>query len=277
MIINYKELLPGTVGAVFNTYFAHPFDTIRVKMQNINSSYESSFTCFKNTYKNGGTRGIFSGVTLSLYGTIAESSVVFASNEYLKQNFYGVDRKTPLTLYQDMYIGSMSGLLATIVSCPFETIKCNMQIYPNKTSLDISKKYGITGLYKGFNASCMRNIPYYLLFFPIYNNYLHLTSNINGKDIHNMNLWHYSLSGGLAGATTWTLIYPLDVIKCNQQICEKSYITKSNIINTTKKIIKQYGYKGLFRGYVPTIMRAFPGNAGLLFGVEFTQNILDNN
>lgn len=112
--MDYKELIPGAVGSVFNAYIGHPFDTVRVRLQNVNNNYSSPLNCVTDTYKTEGTKGFFRGATSSLWEIMAESSVVFASNEILKQKIYGVDRKTP----PDIYTGYDDGVLIRICINP---------------------------------------------------------------------------------------------------------------------------------------------------------------
>jgi hypothetical protein len=269
------DFLPGAVGAMFNTYLGHPFDTIRVRMQNINNRYVSSINCLKSTYRNEGFFGIYRGSTASLCSIMAESSVVFATNKFLKQNIYGIEDNASLTVRQEMFIGSLSGFTATIAGCPFETIKCNLQINSNRSSeirQDISGKYRSVGLYRGFGASCVRNIAFYLLFFPFYSKYHDIISN-RSRSTCDQNLFNCAIAGGLSGATTWGIVYPFDVIKCNQQI----HGNKISFIQMTKKIHGTKGINGLYRGVVPTLIRAFPANAGLLLGVKWTETLLNGS
>jgi hypothetical protein len=174
-----------------------------------------------------------------------------------------------------MLIGSFSGFMATIVACPLETIKCNIQIDNQIDNqrlkiIDVIKKYKFNGLYNGFFASCGRNIPYYLLFFPFYSRYIDLISCITRRDKTKQNIIDYTLAGGLSGATTWSIIYPLDVIKCNQQI----HPEKIKILDMIKIIHKTKGLKGFYVGFMPTLIRSFPANAGLLLGIEITNHLI---
>lgn len=268
----FVNLLPGTIGAVLNAYVGHPFDTVRVRMQNVNGFYGSASECFIQTLKAEGIYGIFKGFTSSLCGIMAESSVVFCVNELIKRNLYNSTTKVSLSLHQDMMIGSVSGFVATIAACPFETIKCNIQV--NKSSqtsmTDAYCSIKLRGLFSGFSASCFRNIPFYLLFFPFYSRYIGLMSHMSNRNIKNHSITNLAIAGGLSGATTWACVYPMDVIKCNQQI----HKTKINIFQMMKTIYLKRGISGFYAGFYPTIFRAFPANAALVFGVEVTNFLL---
>lgn len=260
-----NDFLPGIIGGIMNTYAGHPFDTVRVRMQNINCGYNGSMDCLKKTYKKEGICGIYKGSLVSTCGLMAENSIVFAVNEKLKRNLHNVNGKQSLYLHQDMILGSASGFAASIVSCPFESIKCNLQVSEKKKSLNETFKN--KNLFNGFAATCFRTIPYYLFFFPIYTRTIDLMSWIKPKS--KQNIIDYSIAGGLGGAFTWGIVYPMDVIKCNQQLSDK----KISIVSMAKLLYKN---KGLYSGFTPTILRSFPANAGLIFGIETTKSILES-
>lgn len=277
-------ILPGIVGGITNTYVGHPFDTVKVRMQ-ADGNYRSATDCFYKICKNEGYRGVFKGSISSLYGTIAENSVVFGMNEILKRKFFNSNSKTPISLYHDVLVASASGIVATIVACPFETIKCAMQVDESnglekkgKTMYDVYRDYKFRGLYNGFGASCLRNIPYYVCFFPMYSRYINILSNSpfykNSKnDQHLKDLSMYMLAGGFTGATSWFFIYPLDVIKCNQQL----HPEKIGVIDVVSKIHNRGGIRSFYSGSLTTVVRAFPANIALVLGVEYTNYLLGND
>jgi solute carrier family 25 carnitine/acylcarnitine transporter 20/29 len=279
---------PSVVGAFCNTYVGQPFDTIRVRMQDIDTKYKTSVDCLQHTIKSEGYRGLFKGSVASLYAAIAENTVVFGVNELLKQKLFNSGTKYSLSLSHDMMIGSISGLAATIASCPLETIKCNMQIDTTQNLLSnknifngqmihMIKKLSITELYTGFGASCSRNIPFYILYFPLYSRYIELLEYVSKSDSTQntkISVINCAISGGLSGATTWAIVYPFDVIKCNQQIHTNTNI---NMLNMAKLIYKTNGLNGLYSGFSPTMYRAFFANFALMYGVELTNNMFGNH
>lgn len=279
----FKEIIvgtcPGIVGAFCNTYVGHPFDTVRVRMQDVSAPNRSAVQCFTSAYKNEGLKGLYKGAGSSMYAAVAENSVVFGVNEVIKRNFYQSDTKRSLSLGTDMLIGSVSGFAATIVACPFETVKCRMQINesncPTKrqTIVSICKELKISGLYSGFSASCSRNIPYYLLFFPLYSRYIDLLGRISSRPREIQGVLDYAVAGGMSGMTTWTFVYPFDVIKCNQQI----YREKINMWDMCKLLYGTKGIQSFYAGFYPTMIRAFFANASLLFGIEFSNKVLGLN
>jgi hypothetical protein len=260
---NYHlKFVNGAIGAIFNSIAGHPFDTIRVIQQDIKSKRLSSINVAKNILKVDGLKGLFRGFIPSTLGLMTETSTVFATNDILRELYIKKYDSKPNS-FEDIVIGGISGLSASFISCPFETIKCNLQVNTPLSS------YSFTKLYSGFWSICLRNIPLYSCFIPIYNLSISSIQNIQNKKYSELSLLDHATAGGITGVLSWTIIYPFDVIKCNQQIS----VNKLSLIDTASNMIKQRGIGSLYSGINTTIVRAFPANFALLFGVELGRRI----
>jgi solute carrier family 25 (mitochondrial carnitine/acylcarnitine transporter), member 20/29 len=286
----FRTLVPGTVGAIFNNYGAYPFDTIRVRTQDPRSKNRSSYSILRGIFSKGavgGFRDIYRGSTISAIGMVAENSIVFSANRLLKEKLYNIDVKSnrlgqsPLTFTQEMTIGFLSGSLSTVASCPFETIRSNIQVergeHRRSTILQISRRLGVSGLYRGFTPSYFRNVPFYMLFFPLYSQYADWISKIRGRSYSELGMGSQALAGGLTGATTWFLTYPLDFIKCNQQISPIE--SDSSMKSIVKRIYRSEGSVlrtclRMYRGVGLTMIRAFPAAGSLMVGVELANSFV---
>ena len=83
------------------------------------------------------------------------------------------------------------------------------------------------------------------------------------------------LAGGLAGQVFWLASYPSDVIK--QRIMTDPLGTGKKYKNwrtAARMVGKELGVRGIWRGFLPCFLRAFPANAAALSVFEAMIRIL---
>ena len=122
-----------------------------------------------------------------------------------------------------------------------------------KAFSSILRVEGIRGLYTGVTATLMRDAPFSSIYYMFYSQLRKLTeANSNG--------WSQPLSqsatsfmcGLMAGFAASVVTQPPDVIKTHMQLRPDKY---RNVRLTTVAILNEHGFRGLFRGIVPRMIR----------------------
>ena len=126
---------------------------------------------------------------------------------------------------------------------------------------------GIFGLYRGMVATILREIPSFAGYFCVYEGF---KGHFKSTALHD-SVWNPIISGGFAGIAAWLPCYPQDVIKSVIQSNE----SKLTIFEASKLIYKNSGLKGFFKGFTPTMIRAFPANAATFLGYELIMTTLN--
>ncbi len=98
------------------------------------------------------------------------------------------------------------------------------------------------------------------------------SSNIDEAD--KLNSIGIFLAGGLAGSTSWSIIFPMDSVKSRMQTSDMTSPSKINFLSVAKIIYNSQGVTGFYRGWSSAIMRAFPANAALFLGYETAMSLL---
>ena len=84
------------------------------------------------------------------------------------------------------------------------------------------RSQGVRGLWNGYTATLLRDVPFSALYWPLYEQTKHLlntcTYSANIVAIYNHNFIINFLSGLLAGSVASTVTLPFDVIKTLKQI-----------------------------------------------------------
>ncbi|KAJ1891324.1 hypothetical protein GGF37_005202 [Kickxella alabastrina] len=286
------EFVAGTMGGWAQVVVGHPFDTIKVRMQTQPNPpvYSGGMDCLRATIKGEGMAGLYKGVTSPLAGIGFCNAVVFAANGYflrlLQSNSSG-----PLTLNQKAMAGGLAGGVMSFLNCPVELLKVKLQTQSAIAAVAGHKPYtgvfncgvrtfqerGLKGLYRGLGITIMRDIPSFWGYFGLYEGLKAalVYRRLGVADGSKSNGAEQFLAGGFAGIAAWLTAYPQDVIKSRMQMDYK-YKTTSDAFKALLHESKGGNWRIFFRGFGPTILRAFPANAATFVMYEWTMKALSS-
>lgn len=128
--------------------------------------------------------------------------------------------------------------------------------------LKISRNEGVKSLWSGLSPTLVLALPTTVLYFVAYEQIrvrlkdLHLNHlQLSDPDEYEMPMIIPLVSGCTARCFAVTVVNPLELIRTKMQSEKMSY---SEVGSAFKKMINQYGVRGLFKGLLPTIMRDAP-------------------
>ncbi len=121
-----KHFLAGSFSGVALILVGHPFDTIKVRLQNEGSlgKFKGPLDCLIQTIKNEKIRGLYKGALLPMvtYGFI--NSIMFGIMEFCKDNKRKKSKNQELTVPQVMGCATITGLFfLPFIVTPIEHIK----------------------------------------------------------------------------------------------------------------------------------------------------------
>lgn len=276
MLFTNKSLF--ITGGAATVAVGQPLDTVKVKMQTFPETYPNSIKCFMSTLRNEGVfRGLYAGTTPSLAANVAENAVLFCAYGYCKKAVSMVTGRhdNEMTVLDKATSGFFAAFFSSFALCPTELIKCKLQALRETNSKPISataltksilRQQGIGGLYNGLTSTIAREMPGYFAFFGGIEGTKHLLvkyTSIKDESHPLMPL----LAGGVGGMCLWLAIFPFDLIKSRIQV-ENSKLSLNTML---VKIVREEGFRTLYRGLTPTLIRTFPATAALLFTIEKTR------
>lgn len=279
------DLVAGALGATACVYVGQPLDTLKVKMQTFPHLYPNLKICFKETLrKDGIVRGLYAGTVPSLAANVAENSILFAAYgvcQTLVAKGIGVQKTEDLSTVANGVSGFLAAFWSSLALCPTELVKCRLQalreshiekgleppkIGPFQLTSQILKSDGIPGLFRGLKPTFMREMPGYFFFFYSYE----LSRDMfrkEGQTKDEIGPLRTIVSGGIAGTTLWTIIFPADVIKSRQQVAGSS----EPMFRLGYDIYRREGLAALYNGLTPTVLRTFPATGALFFAYEYSR------
>ncbi|XP_072448102.1 mitochondrial glutamate carrier 1 isoform X3 [Chiloscyllium punctatum] len=230
------------------------------------------------------TSATFNGAAVNLTLVTPEKAIKLAANDFFR-HMLSKDGKQ-LTLIKEMLAGCGAGTCQVIVTTPMEMLKIQLQdagrlaaqqklmtaqsvtgravegpissasqatstIKSPQTATQITKELlrskGIAGLYKGLGATLLRDVPFSIVYFPLFAN----LNKLGQKNPDERSPFYVSfISGCIAGSTAAVAVNPCDVIKTRLQslqrgINEDSY---SGIVDCTRKIWRNEGARAFLKG-----------------------------
>jgi len=229
--------------------------------------------CVRQTIRGEGVGGLFKGFSPALTSAMTENAVVWTVNSFLRDmvESHASDGSFEINRKQHAMLGAMTGVVSSCCICPAEVIKVRQQTRTIKQPAlvllkEVIRSKGPRGLFLGVGPLLLRDVPFYFLFFGAMETYFDLVA--HGEE----SLFHSAVGGGLAGSFAWAVVFPLDVIKTRAQV----FGTKAGILSTVRTITKNQGVTSLYRGWLPAVLRGFPANGALVFGVQGSRMLLDS-
>ena len=171
------------------------------------------------------------------------------------------------SLCVDLLAGFVSGATCKLYEHPFDTIKVLMQVNPKgvyRNSFDCLKKtvslYGFKGLFRGLQFPLIGSVAENGLTFVSYS---FCKRCLGVTESEQMTLTQMVLSGMGSGVCISFLLTPVELLKCNLQI-EQSFSNSPNpkkltTMGVIRKVVREGGFNGLFRGLNVTLLREIPG------------------
>jgi solute carrier family 25 S-adenosylmethionine transporter 26 len=246
------SLLSGGFAGTVVDVTLFPLDTIKTRMQSSRGFMAS-----------GGFRGIYRGLGPAALGSAPTAALFFVTYEASKSTLLKKSPNTPEAVVH-MLSASLGELLACLLRVPTEVVKQRMQTQGAATFFGVVKKVhqsaGIKGFYAGFSATIMREIPFSLIQFPLYEA---AKRNLR-ESTHNDSSIAAALCGSASGAIAAAATTPMDVAKTRLMLgADKHGVAYRGFASTLSRVYKEGGVRLLFAGVVPRV--TWIGIGGFVF------------
>lgn len=159
--------------------------------------------------------------------------------------------------------GAIAGACAKTVIAPLDRTKINFQsstqVYSFRAAwhflVNTYQKEGILNLWRGNSATMARIIPYAAIQFSAHEQWKKLLK-VDSVDHMEESKLRRFFAGSLAGVTSQTLTYPLDLARARMAVTSKNQFQNlKHIFIHTKQT---EGWKAFYKGYIPTMLGIIP-------------------
>ncbi|XP_045564450.1 mitochondrial glutamate carrier 1 isoform X1 [Salmo salar] len=229
--------------------------------------------CLIKTIKSEGYFGMYRGAAVNLTLVTPEKAIKLAANDFFRQHLSKDGQK--LTLLREMLAGCGAGTCQVIITTPMEMLKIQLQDagrieaqrklmsqaavgapggpveLRSHTAMQLTRELlrsqGIAGLYKGLGATLLRDVPFSIIYFPLFAN----LNSLGGRGADGPAPFYVSFASGcIAGSTAAVAVNPVDVIKTRIQTMTRGSQedTYSGVTDCIRKILRQEGPSAFLKG-----------------------------
>ncbi|KAH9765761.1 mitochondrial thiamine diphosphate carrier 2 [Citrus sinensis] len=274
------QLEPTTSWALLNGHISRP------------SKYTGMFQATKDIFREEGLWGFWRGNVPALLMVMPYSAIQFTVLHKLKTFAAGsskAENHINLSAYLSYVSGALAGCAATVGSYPFDLLRTILasqgepKVYPTMRSafVDIVSTRGFRGLYAGLSPTLVEIIPYAGLQFGTYDTFKRWTM------VDFILVYIRFLFKSLAAGTCAKLVcHPLDVVKKRFQIeglqrhpkygARVEHRAYRNMSDALSRIVQAEGWAGLYKGIVPSTVKAAPAGAVTFVAYEYASDWLES-
>lgn len=296
------SVVNGGIAGFTGLLCTFPIDLSKTRLQNqqvINGKrmYNGLFHCLRTVFKNEGFISLYRGALPNLLLIVPEKTIKLSVNDYMR-GVLSKDGKT-VTPANQLVAAATAGFFQVFITAPMEMMKIYGQdagrihamnggaaASPTVVSTRfpvrvIMQQYGIRGFYKGFAATLMRDIPFSMIYFPLfaflnklalvlYSDEL-LYKHLDGSgDVDNTSVdkkphvpfFHTLICGVVAGGTAAAAVNPADIVKTRLQSIHAGTRKYDGIADCITRIYREEGLRTFCRGAQARAMAIAP-----LFGI----------
>ncbi|QEU58932.1 Sfc1 [Kluyveromyces lactis] len=288
------NLIAGGGAGLMEGLCCHPLDTIKVRMQIYKNAAGSGVKApgFIKTggeiYRNEGFLAFYKGLGAVVIGITPKMAIRFSSYEFYRTLL--ADKETGKVSTGNTFIAGVGAGIteAVVVVNPMEVVKIRLQAqhlnpvegapkYKNavQACYTIVKEEGFSALYRGVSLTAARQATNQGANFTVYSKLKEFLQGYHNQEM--LPSWETSLIGLISGAIGPFSNAPLDTIKTRLQK-DKSTKNMSGLKRITiigKQLIQEEGFRALYKGITPRVMRVAPGQAVTFTAYEFIRKELE--
>ncbi|XP_075938193.1 mitochondrial glutamate carrier 1 [Anarhichas minor] len=282
------KLINGGVAGLVGVTCVFPIDLAKTRLQNQQGVqvYKGMLDCLAKTVRSEGYFGCYRGAAVNLTLVTPEKAIKLAANDVFRQK---LTKDGHLPLWGEVLAGCGAGTCQVVVTTPMEMLKIQLQDAgrltaqrpvptpapaaapgpaqslaapqparpspaprPSATSITVEllKTRGLAGLYRGAGATLVRDVPFSMIYFPLFANLNALGREKVGDVQARAPFWQSFMAGCGAGSVAAVAVTPLDVIKTRLQTLQKGdgEDTYKGIVDCTRRIMTREGPSAFLKG-----------------------------
>uniref|UniRef100_A0A0E0CDC1 Uncharacterized protein n=1 Tax=Oryza meridionalis TaxID=40149 RepID=A0A0E0CDC1_9ORYZ len=243
----------GAAAGAFTYAALLPIDAVKTRIQ-AGAAAGGSWQVFLDILRTDGPLGLYRGLSAVILGSASSSAVYFGTCELAKSL---LRPHLPPFLVPPL-AGASGNVSSSAIMVPKELITQRLQSGAAKgrswqVLLQILQTDGFFGLYAGYAATLLRNLPAGVLSYSSFEYLKAFTLKQRNKE--SLTPGESVLCGALAGAISAALTTPLDVVK-TRLMTRVGAEGSRTVVGTMREVVAEEGLMGLSRGIGPRVLHS---------------------
>ncbi|CAM0147826.1 unnamed protein product [Urochloa decumbens] len=244
----------GAAAGAFTYAALLPLDAVKTRLQASAAPSATSWQVFLDILRADGPLGLYRGLSAVILGSASSSAIYFGTCELAKSL---LRPHLPPFLVPPL-AGASGNVSSSAIMVPKELITQRLQSGAAtgrswQVLLSIIQNDGFFGLYAGYAATLLRNLPAGVLSYSSFEYLKAFTLKQGNKE--KLTPGESVLCGALAGAISAALTTPLDVVKTRLMTRVGTQGT-CTVLGTMREVVAEEGLMGLSRGIGPRVLHS---------------------
>ncbi|KAI1084036.1 mitochondrial phosphate carrier protein [Whalleya microplaca] len=266
----------GAICCSFTHAILTPVDVVKTRVQLEPAKYNRGLAGgMRQIVVNDGAVTLLTGLGPTVAGYFLQGAFKFGGYEFFKRqtnDFLGPEKAAANRTAVYLASSAAAELLGDVLLCPFEAARIRLVSKPSFapgmfSALGKMTRYeGVGGLYSGFTPIVLKQVPYTMATFVVYEKAIEVAySWINKEKASNMTLSGVNLGCGLiAGMAAAFVSQPADTVL--SKINKEQGLPGEGIARRIFNIVTQLGLRGSYTGIGPRLVMV-GGMTAVQFGI----------
>ncbi|KAF5555699.1 phosphate transport MIR1 [Fusarium mexicanum] len=253
-----RYALAGAFCCAFTHAVLTPVDVVKTRIQLDPIAYSSSLSkSARHIVSAEGPGALLTGLGPTIAGYCLQGAFKFGGYEYFKARAVDyLGQPTAANNRNAVYLGSAAAaeFLGDIALCPFESVRIRLVSQPSYATgcvsglAKLAREEGISGLYSGLGPILLKQIPYTMATFLVYEKAIQTVySVVDKRELSSMGVTGINLGAGLvAGLAAAVVSQPADTMlsKINKERAVIGESTSRRLF----RIASELGLRGAYTG-----------------------------